>query len=117
MNNRTATIFICTVLGVLLIGTPAFAAGGPGLYELPLWADENGDIGVVSFWNSPKNLHINLIEGDVGGVHGWVEGHGPGLPRTGSQHQDCPLCRPVNFASAQCDIRDRGTHQLPNRIH
>ena len=40
MNNRTATIFICAVLAVLLIGAPAFATGGPGLYELPLLSGE-----------------------------------------------------------------------------
>ena len=61
MNNRTATIFVCAALAVLLAGAPVFSAGGPGLYELSLWADENGDIGVVSIWNSPQNLHIKMI--------------------------------------------------------
>jgi hypothetical protein len=60
MKYRTASV-ICAVLAVLLIGAPAFAAGGPGLYELRLWADEHGDIGLVSIWNSPNNLHIKII--------------------------------------------------------
>jgi hypothetical protein len=36
-------------------------AQGPGLYELPMHSDDQGEIGIVSIWNSPEKLHIKII--------------------------------------------------------
>jgi len=55
----------CWILlaGFILTSAPTLAQG-PGLYELPMQADEEWVAGVASVWNSHTKLHIKIIPVD-----------------------------------------------------
>jgi hypothetical protein len=51
----------CVFAALMALCAGGAFAQGPGLYELPLWSDEAGQVGFSSFWNSPKKFHFKLV--------------------------------------------------------